>query len=394
MAIVNRIAEFSKDMKEWRHHLHQNPELGFECYETADFVARKLREFGVDEIHEGIATTGIVAIINGRDGGAAQGGPTIGLRADMDALPMAEETGLSYASKNADKMHACGHDGHTTMLLGAARYLAETRKFSGRVALIFQPAEEGGGGGQVMCQEGMIERFNIGEVYAIHNMPQFPVGRFGASRGAATAAADDFNIVVKGAGGHGAFPQNSRDPVVALVAIVQAFQNIVSRNHDTAKDLVVSVTQIHSGSADNIIPETGFISGTVRSFDKDVQTMVQRRMAEICRGVGESYEVEVDLTYNIGYPAMFNHDENVDVAVAAAQDVVGIENVDPEFERLMAGEDFSYMLEECKGAYLVLGQGEGEMVHNPGYNFNDEIAPLGASYFARLVEMRQPLGNG
>jgi len=306
MPIVNRISEFSKDMQGWRRHLHQHPELGFECHETAAFVAERLREFGVDEIHEGIATTGMVAIINGQGEG-----PTIGLRADMDALPMGEETGLEYASVVDGKMHACGHDGHTTMLLGAARYLAETRKFSGRVALIFQPAEEGGGGGEVMCDEGIMERFDIGEVYALHNIPDLPLGTFSTTPGPIMAAVDDFEINIKGLGGHGAYPQDTRDPVVAAVAVANAIQTIVSRNLDTRKELVVSVTQIHTGSADNIIPEVAFVGGTVRTFDKGVQAMVQKRLDAICNGVGATYDVEVSLRYNIGYPATVNNADKV-----------------------------------------------------------------------------------
>ena len=386
MPIVNRISEFSKDMQGWRRHLHQHPELGFECHETAAFVAERLREFGVDEIHEGIATTGMVAIINGQGEG-----PTIGLRADMDALPMGEETGLEYASVVDGKMHACGHDGHTTMLLGAARYLAETRKFSGRVALIFQPAEEGGGGGEVMCDEGIMERFDIGEVYALHNIPDLPLGTFSTTPGPIMAAVDDFEINIKGLGGHGAYPQDTRDPVVAAVAVANAIQTIVSRNLDTRKELVVSVTQIHTGSADNIIPEVAFVGGTVRTFDKGVQAMVQKRLDAICNGVGATYDVEVSLRYNIGYPATVNNADKVAIAAKVAGDVAGEAHVIADQLPEMGAEDFSYMLEQRPGAYLFLGQGAGPGVHNTGYDFNDEISPIGASFFARMVETRQPV---
>ena len=386
MPIVNRIAEFSKDMQAWRRYLHENPELGFECHETAKFVAERLREFGVDEVHEGIATTGLVAIINGQGDG-----PTIGLRADMDALPMPEETGLEYASKVDGRMHACGHDGHTTMLLGAARYLAETRNFSGRVALIFQPAEEGGGGGEVMCDEGMIERFEIREAYALHNMPDIPLGMFVTTAGPMSAAVDDFEINIKGTGGHGAYPQETADPVVAVVALAQAIQTIVSRNHDTNKELVVSVTQIHTGSADNIIPETAFAGGTVRTFDEDTQNMVKKRLREICRGIAESYNVDVDLKYNTGYPAMVNDAEKVTLAASVAADISGKDMVEADHQKEMGAEDFSYILQRVPGAYLMLGQGEGPSVHNTGYDFNDDISPIGASFFARMVETRQPV---
>ncbi|WP_456390476.1 M20 aminoacylase family protein [Profundibacter sp.] len=386
MPVVNRIADYAKDMQGWRRHLHQHPELGFECHETAAFVAARLREFGVDEIHEGIATTGIVAIINGQGAG-----PTIGLRADMDALPMGEETGLEYASVHAGKMHACGHDGHTTMLLGAARYLAETRNFSGRVALIFQPAEEGGGGGEVMCDAGIMERFDIGEVYALHNIPDLALGTFSTRPGPIMAAVDDFEINIKGLGGHGAYPQDTRDPVVAAVALANAIQTIVSRNLDTRKELVVSVTQIHTGSADNIIPEVAFVGGTVRTFDKGVQAMVQNRLDAICNGVAATYEVEVSLRYNIGYPATVNDADKVAIAAGVAGDVAGEANVIADQLPEMGAEDFSYMLERRPGAYLFLGQGDGPGVHNTGYDFNDEISPIGASFFARMVETRQPV---
>ena len=386
MPIVNRIADYAKDMQGWRRHLHQNPELGFECHETAAFVAERLREFGVDEIHEGIATTGLVAIINGKGDG-----PVIGLRADMDALPMVEETGLEYASNVEGKMHACGHDGHTTMLLGAARYLAETRNFSGKVALIFQPAEEGGGGAEVMCDEGIMDRFDIGEVYALHNIPDRPLGSFSTTPGPIMAAVDDFSFNITGVGGHGAYPQDTKDPVVAAVALATAIQTIVSRNLDTRKELVVSVTQIHTGSADNIVPEHAFVGGTVRTFETGVQEMVQRRLAEICRGVAESYDVSIDLTYNIGYPATVNDANKVAIAVAVAAEVAGEANVVADQLPEMGAEDFSYMLEQRPGAYLFLGQGPGAGVHNTKYNFNDEVSPVGASYFARMVEVRQPL---
>lgn len=386
MPVNNRIADFANDMQDWRRHLHQHPELGFECHETAAFVAEKLREFGVDEIHEGIATTGLVAIINGQGEG-----PTIGLRADMDALPMPEETGLEYASKVDGVMHACGHDGHTTMLLGAARYLAETRKFSGRVALIFQPAEEGGGGGEVMCDEGIMDRFDISEVYALHNIPDLPLGSFSTRPGPIMAAVDDFEINIKGLGGHGAYPQDTRDPVVAAVAVASAIQTIVSRNLDTRKELVVSVTQIHTGSADNIIPEIAFVGGTVRTFENSVQQMVQTRLASICRGLAETYDVSIDLVYNVGYPATINDADKVTIAAAVAAEVAGEANVITDQQPEMGAEDFSYMLEQRPGAYLFLGQGDGPGVHNTAYNFNDEISPIGASFFARMVEVRQPL---
>ena len=386
MPILNRIAEFGPEMTAWRRHLHQHPELGFDCHQTAAFVAGKLRDFGVDEVHEGIGQTGLVGIINGNGGD----GPTIGLRADMDALPMQEETGLPHASTVPGRMHACGHDGHTTMLLGAARYLAETRNFSGRVALIFQPAEENGGGGDAMVRDGMMERFGINQVYAMHNNPGQDAGTFQTTPGPIMAAVDTFEITVTGRGGHGAMPHLTADPIVAAVAIIGAVQTISSRNHYALDDLAISVTQIHSGSADNIVPETAWIGGTVRTFDPQVREMVHRRLSEICAGQGPSYGVRADLAWHEGYPATVNDAASTDFAVAIAREIAGEDGVSADAGREMGAEDFSYMLESRPGCYLFLGQGEGPGVHNTHYDFNDDVAPVGASFFARLVERAQP----
>ncbi|EEE39222.1 amidohydrolase family protein [Rhodobacteraceae bacterium KLH11] len=386
MPVVNRIADFAADMARWRQHLHTIPELEFECYETAAFVATRLREFGVDELHEGIAKTGIVAIINGQGPG-----PTIGLRADMDALPITEETGVEYASTNPGKMHACGHDGHTTMLLGAARYLAETRNFAGRVALIFQPAEEEGGGAGVMVEEGIMDRFEISQVYGIHNTPGRPEGLFETTPGPLMAAVDTFEIHIQGVGGHGAMPHETKDPVMAACGIAQAIQTIVSRNHYALDDLVVSVTQIHAGTVNNVIPDTAYLNGTVRTFDPMVQKMVMERMEQIVAGQAASYGVSATLDYVVGYPATINNAEKAAFAADVARDVSGAERVIADAGREMGAEDFSYMLQARPGAYLFLGQGEGAGLHHPKYNFNDVIAPVGASFFARLVEKAQPL---
>ena len=387
MPVVNRIADYAPQMTEWRRYLHTIPELGNDCFKTAAFVADRLREFGVDELHEGFATTGIVAIINGQ-----ADGPTIGLRADMDALPIPEETGLDYASTHAGNMHACGHDGHTTMLLGAAKYLAETRNFAGRVALIFQPAEETGGGAEVMVEEGILDRFNIGQVYALHNAPGFDKGGFYTSPGAMMAAVDEFHIHITGLGGHGATPHLTRDPVVAACGIATALQTIVSRNHYAQDDLVVSVTQIHTGTTDNVIPETAYINGTVRSFDKDVQAMVIRRMEQIVAGQAASYDVSATLEYEKGYPATVNTPEEAGFAAVVASEIAGEDHVITDNGREMGAEDFSYMLEKRPGAYLFIGQGDTAGLHHAAYNFDDEIAPVGASFFARIVERAQPLG--
>ncbi|MCH2077376.1 MAG: M20 family metallopeptidase [Rhodobacteraceae bacterium] len=384
MPIVNRIADFAEDMKTWRRHLHQHPELGFDCHETAAFVVEKLKAFGVDEVHEGIATSGVVGIIEGNGSG-----PTIGLRADMDALPMEETTGLDYASTVPGKMHACGHDGHTTMLLGAAKYLAETRNFSGRVALIFQPAEEGGGGGDVMVQEGMMDRFDITEVYGIHNAPNREEGAIYTNDGPIMAAVDTFHIDITGVGGHGAMPHETRDPVVAAVGMATAIQTIVSRNHHAVEDLVVSVTQIHTGTTDNVIPETAYMNGTVRTFNKEVQAMVMQRMEEIVAGQAAAYGVKAELRYEVGYPATINDPAKAAFATEVAREVAA--TVDGDVGREMGAEDFSYMLEARPGAYLFLGQGDGPSVHNTGYDFNDAVSPVGASFFARMVERAAPL---
>jgi hippurate hydrolase len=386
MPVVNRIADMSAEMTGWRRHLHTIPELGLECHQTAAFVADRLREFGVDELHEGIAKTGIVAIIEGQGPG-----PTIGLRADMDALPITEETGVDYASTHPGKMHACGHDGHTAMLLGAAKYLAETRNFAGRVALIFQPAEEAGGGGEVMVKEGIMDTFDIAEVYAIHNAPGKDFGHFFTTSGPIMAAADTFHIHITGKGGHGARPHDCIDPVVAACAIVQAFQTILSRNVHAKDRAVISTTQIHTGTVDNVIPETCYINGTVRTFDKEVQALVLRRMREIVAGQAASFNVEAKFDFEFGYPPTVNDAEKSRFAVTVAEEVAGAGRVDPEIEPVMGAEDFSYLLEARPGAYLHLGQGEGAGVHHPKYNFNDEIAPIGASFFARLVERAQPI---
>ncbi len=387
MAVINRIAGFADEMAEWRQHIHAHPELGFDCHETAAFVVEKLRQFGITEIATGIATSGVVAMIEGQGDG-----PVIGLRADMDALPIAEQTGVDYASKNPGVMHACGHDGHTAMLLGAAKYLAETRNFKGRVALIFQPAEEGPGGGRVMVEEGIIERFGIEKVYALHTLPGHEAGSFSTTPGPIMAAVDTFHIDIKGVGGHGAYPHECRDPVVATVGMVQAIQTIVSRNHYALDDLVLSVTQIHTGTAENIVPEAAYINGTIRTFDPAVQGMVHRRLQEIVDGQAASFDVAASLRIDRGYPATVNEANCTEFAAGVAREVAGEAQVETDRPREMGAEDFSYLLEKRPGAYLFLGQGEAAGLHHPGFNFNDEVAPVGASFFARLVERAQPVG--
>ncbi|CTQ34143.1 M20 aminoacylase family protein [Jannaschia rubra] len=386
MPVINSIAAMQPEMQEWRHWLHRHPELSFDLPKTSAFVAEKLRSFGITDIHEGIATSGIVAIVEGQGDG-----PTIGLRADMDALPITEATGADHASETPGRMHACGHDGHTTMLLGAAKYLAQTRNFRGRVALIFQPAEEHGGGGDVMVQEGIMDRFDIEQVYGIHNSPNFAEGEFFTRPGPLMAAVDMFHIDITGKGGHGAMPHDTCDPVVAALGIGQAIQTIVSRNHYAMDELVVSITQIHTGSADNIVPETAFLGGTVRTFDPAVQDMVEQRMATIVAGQAASYGVTATCRYERGYPSTVNDPDRTDFATRVAADVAGQGKVDAQAAKEMGGEDFSYMLNARPGAYLFLGAGPGPVLHHPEYDFNDAIAPVGASFFARLVETAQPL---
>jgi hippurate hydrolase len=384
MPVINRIAGYSEEMTAWRRHLHAHPELGFDCFDTASFVAERLKEFGVDEVHEGIARTGIVALIRGQGDG-----PAIGLRADMDALPIEEATGAEHASTVQGKMHACGHDGHTTMLLGAAKYLCETRNFRGTVALIFQPAEEDGGGGGVMVEEGIMDRFGIGQVYAIHNAPGFPAGLFMTGPGPVLAAVDTFHIHVKGVGGHAANPHETKDPIPCTVAIVQAINTIIPRNIYARDEVVVSVTQIHTGSAENIVPDKAYINGTVRSFDPKVQDQVEARLKEIVAGQAAAFGISAELAYDRHYPATVNDVAKSEFAAEVARDVS--DQVIYQEAREMGAEDFSYMLQARPGAFMMLGQGEGPGLHQPDYDFNDEVAPIGASYFVRLVERAQPV---
>ena len=386
MPVLNRIAAYAEEMKGWRRHLHQHPELSFDCKNTAEFIQARLVEIGVDEVHPGIAKTGIVAIING-----TAPGPTIGLRADMDALPIMEITGAEYTSTIPGKMHACGHDGHVTMLLGAAKYLAETRRFKGRVALIFQPAEEDGAGGQVMVQEGIMDTFGIDQVYGIHNAPNLAFGNFYTTPGALMASVDTAYVYVTGKGGHGATPHECIDPVVAVVGMVQAIQTIIPRNVYALDEAVISVTQIHTGTASNIIPEEAMFCATIRSFKPDVRALLKKRFHEIVEGHASAYNVATRIDYDWGYPATINHPENAAFATEVAAEISGHDAAHGNSSREMGSEDFSYMLESRPGAYLFLGTGPGAGLHHPAFDFNDEAAPVGASFFARLVERAQPL---
>ena len=386
MPVLNRIAAYAEEMKGWRRYLHQHPELSFDCMNTAAFIEARLREIGVDEIHTGIAKTGIVAIVNGTGPG-----PTIGLRADMDALPIVEITGADYASTVKGKMHACGHDGHVTMLLGAAKYLAETRRFAGRVALIFQPAEEDGAGGLVMVQEGIMDRFDVAQVYGIHNGPNMPFGHFFTTQGELMASVDTAFVYLTGKGGHGATPHDCVDPVVAVVGMVQAIQTIIPRNVYALDEAVISVTQIHTGTASNIIPEEAMFCATIRSFKPEVRALLKKRFHEIVEGHALAYNVKARIDYDWGYPATVNTAANAAFATEVAAEIAGPDGANGNANREMGSEDFSYMLEARPGAYLFLGTGPGAGLHHPAFDFNDEVAPIGASFFARLVERAQPL---
>ncbi|MVO15829.1 M20 aminoacylase family protein [Parasedimentitalea huanghaiensis] len=385
MPVKNRFAELQSEITEWRRDIHENPEILFETHRTSALVAEKLKEFGCDEIVTGIGRTGVVGVIKGKSNTS---GKVIGLRADMDALPIHEATGLDYASKTDGAMHACGHDGHTAMLLGAAKYLSETRNFDGSVVVIFQPAEEGGGGGKEMCDDGMMDRWNIQEVYGMHNWPGKPVGAFGIRAGAFFAATDQFDITLEGFGGHAAMPQKTVDTTVMAAQAVMALQTIASRNADPVDQIVVSVTSFETSSkAFNVIPQSVQLKGTVRTMSAEMRDLAEKRINEICSGVAATFGGSADVTYIRGYPAMVNHEEQTEFAADVARKVSGgCEHA----ELVMGGEDFAFMLEERPGAYILVGNGDTAAVHHPEYNFNDEAIPAGCSWWAEIVEQRMP----
>ncbi|QCK84838.1 amidohydrolase [Phreatobacter aquaticus] len=387
MPIINRVADLADEITAWRRDFHENPELLFDVHRTAGIVAEKLKEFGCDEVTTGIGQTGVVAVIKGRKSGS---GKVIGLRADMDALPIEEATGLAYASKVPGKMHACGHDGHTAMLLGAAKYLAETRNFDGTAIIIFQPAEEGGGGGDAMVKDGLMERWGIQEVYGMHNMPGIPVGQFAVRTGPAMAAADRFVIDLEGKGGHGAMPHLAIDPVPVAFSIGQALQTIVSRNVDPVECAVISITAIHAGEAFNVIPQTLRMIGTVRTFKPEVQDLVEARMKQTVEGIAAAMNCTGTCDYLRGYPVTFNHEKQTEFAAGVAKAIVGADKVDTDTPPLMGAEDFSYMLNARPGCYIFVGNGDTASCHHPAYNFDDKAIPAGTSYWAKLVETAMP----
>jgi len=383
MAVIDRIAAAGQELTTWRHHIHAHPETAFEERQTADFVAERLQSFGIT-VHRGLAKTGVVGTLK-----AGSGNRAIGLRADMDALDVEELNEFAHRSRHAGKMHACGHDGHTTMLLGAAKYLAETRHFDGTVHFIFQPAEENEAGGRVMIAEGLFEKFPVESVFGMHNMPGVDVGKIAVRSGPMMASADFFFITVKGVGAHGAFPHSGVDPVVIAAEIVLALQNIVSRNADPLEGAVVSVTQIHGGHTTNVIPESVSFSGTTRAFRPEIQDLFERRIKQIAEGVAAAHGATAEVKYDRRYPPTVNWPEETDIAAAAAAEVVGEGNVLRNLPPVMGAEDFGWMLKERPGSYVWIGNGKekgGCMVHNPRYDFNDDILAIGASYWSRLVE--------
>lgn len=386
MPIKNRLAEMHEEITGWRRHLHTIPELQFDLPKTTAYVEARLREMGIEDITTGIGQSGIVAVIKGK---TDHSGRVIGLRADMDALPIVEATGLDYASTHPGKMHACGHDGHTAMLLGAAKYLNETRNFDGTAVLIFQPAEEGGGGGREMCRDGLMERWGIQEVYGMHNMPGFPVGHFAIRPGPLMAATDQFDIIVTGQGGHAAAPHQAIDTNLAAAHVVVALQSIASRNIDPLDQVVVSVCMMRSDTeAFNVIPHTVALRGTVRTLTEDARDQVEARLTKIVTATAEAYGCTAEIEYDRGYPTTVNADQNTIYAADIAEVVAG--QVERNTPPIMAGEDFSYMLEERPGAYIFMGNGDTAMVHHPEYNFDDEAIPVGCSWFAEVIERRMP----
>ena len=386
MPVKNRFAELQKEIAEWRHDIHQHPEILFETHRTSALVRDKLKEFGCDEVIEGIGKTGVVGVINGQTN---QSNKVIGLRADMDALPINEETGLDYSSKIPGAMHACGHDGHTSMLLGAAKYLCETRNFDGQAVVIFQPAEEGGGGGLEMCKDGMMENFKIDEVYGMHNWPGVELGKFAIRSGPFFAASDFIEATISGKGGHAAKPHETVDPTVIASQIVVALQTIASRRADPVEQVVVSITSFETSStAFNVIPQEVKIKGTVRTLDPDVRDLAEKEFLRITELTAEAMGGSADAKFTRGYPVMSNSSEQTEFAAKVARDVAG---ECAEAPLVMGGEDFAYMLEERPGAYILLGNGDSSPVHHPKYNFNDDAIPFGCSWLVELVEQKMPV---
>ena len=383
MPVINRVADLHSDIAAWRRDLHAHPELLFDVQRTAGTVAEKLEAFGCDEVVTGLGRTGVVGVIHGRK---SSSGKTIGLRADMDALPIEEANNLPYKSTVPGKMHACGHDGHTAMLLGAARYLTETRNFAGTAVVIFQPAEEGGGGGREMVDDGLMDRFGIREVYGMHNYPGMPVGSFGIRPGPMMAAADALTIDIEGVGAHAARPHLGIDTVLVGAQIINAIQSVVARNVDPLKSAVVSICMFRAGNADNVIPQTVQLRGTARSLAADVRDLLEKRLHVVVESTAAAHGGKAKLTYKRGYPVLLNHEDQTEFAASIASQIAGSDKVDTSLPPMMGAEDFSYMLNARPGAFIWIGNGDSAGLHHPSYNFNDEAIPFGTSYWVRLVE--------
>ena len=382
MPIVNRIADMHGEITAWRREMHMHPELLYDVHQTAAAVADKLKSFGCDDVIPGIGRTGVVGVIKGRK----PGNKVVGLRADMDALPLEEETGLPYKSKVPGKMHACGHDGHTAMLLGAAKYLTETRNFAGTAVVIFQPAEEGGAGGEAMVKDGLITRFGIQEVYGMHNFPGLPVGQFAIRSGPIMASAEHISIELEGKGGHAARPHTAVDTILVGCQIVNALQSIVARNVDPLEAAVVSVCMFQAGHTDNVIPQHAILRGTARALKPEIAELLRKRIDEVVEGTARLYGAKAKVTYSNGYPVVVNHERETAFAADVAREIVGKDKVDTTVPPRMAAEDFAFMLNERPGAFIWVGNGDSAGLHHPAYDFNDEAIPVGTSYWVRLAE--------
>jgi len=382
MPIVNRIADLHDEITAWRRDIHAHPELQYDVHRTAGSVAEKLKSFGCDEVVPGIGRTGVVGVIRGRKPGSK----VVGMRADMDALPLQEETSLPYQSTVPGKMHACGHDGHTAMLLGAAKYLAETRNFAGTAVVIFQPAEEGGGGGRAMVQDGLMTRFGIDEVYGMHNYPGIPLGQFAIRPGPMMASADYIEIALEGKGGHAARPHIAIDTILVGAQIINQLQSIVSRNVDPLDSAVVSICMFQAGHTDNVIPQHALLRGTARSLTPEVRKLLRKRVGEVIEGTARLYGATAKVTYINGYPVTVNHERQAAFAADVAREIAGKDKVDANVAPVMGAEDFSFMLNERPGAFIFVGNGDSAGLHHPAYDFNDETIPVGTSYWVRLAE--------
>jgi amidohydrolase len=385
MPIINRLTELQPEIMAWRRDLHAHPEVMYDVHRTAAFVTERLKAFGCDEVVTGLGQTGVVGVIKGRKPAAGKSN-VIGLRADMDALPIDEETNLSYASKTPGKMHACGHDGHTAMLLGAAQYLAETRDFAGDAVVIFQPAEEGGAGAAAMIKDGLMDRFGIQQVYGMHNNPGMPIGSFALRPGPIMAAMDRISIQIEGKGGHAAYPHKTIDSVLVGSQLVMALQSIVSRSVNPLESAVLSICEFHAGHASNVIPSTAELRGTVRTLKPEVRDLMEKRMNEVVNGVALQTGAKIVLDYDRGYPVVVNHRAETEMAVRIASEISGAEKVNTDMPPVMGAEDFAYMLEARPGAFIFMGNGDSAGLHHPAYNFNDDAIVYGSSYWVKLVE--------